>query len=90
MVHGVEDDDGGAHGAWPPHTASFQGAWELPERGLMASDEGVWDPRRHAEPPSAPLGPHFVEGAPTVVTAAVGGPAVLPCKARNLGSKSVS
>ncbi|XP_069940862.1 fibroblast growth factor receptor 1 isoform X2 [Cherax quadricarinatus] len=39
---------------------------------------------------STPKGPHFAPDTPTHVTAAVGAPAHVPCKARNLGSKSVS
>ncbi|XP_045600804.1 fibroblast growth factor receptor 1 [Procambarus clarkii] len=39
---------------------------------------------------STPKGPHFAPDTPTCVTAAVGAPAHVPCKARNLGSKSVS
>ncbi|XP_042215516.1 hemicentin-2-like isoform X2 [Homarus americanus] len=35
-------------------------------------------------------GPHFAPDSPRHVTAAVGAPAHVPCKARNLGSKSVS
>lgn len=37
-----------------------------------------------------PRGPHFAPDSPKHVTAAVGAPAHVPCKARNLGSKSVS
>ncbi|XP_068230627.1 zwei Ig domain protein zig-8-like [Palaemon carinicauda] len=37
-----------------------------------------------------PRGPHFAKNTPTSVLAAVGAPALLPCKARNLGAKSVS
>ncbi|XP_071520588.1 protein sidekick-2-like [Panulirus ornatus] len=39
---------------------------------------------------STPKGPHFAADSPRHVTAAVGTPAHIPCKARNLGSKSVS
>ncbi|KAK8385489.1 hypothetical protein O3P69_016364 [Scylla paramamosain] len=37
-----------------------------------------------------PRGPHFAPDSPKYVSAAVGSPAHVPCKARNLGSKSVS
>ncbi|KAK4312792.1 hypothetical protein Pmani_015804 [Petrolisthes manimaculis] len=43
-----------------------------------------WD---HLEPPR---GPHFSQDSPKLVKAAVGSPAHIPCKVRNLGSKSVS
>ncbi|XP_066988257.1 zwei Ig domain protein zig-8-like [Macrobrachium rosenbergii] len=39
---------------------------------------------------SPPRVPHFAKDTPTSVLAAVGAPALLPCKARNLGAKSVS
>ncbi|KAK3872352.1 hypothetical protein Pcinc_022569 [Petrolisthes cinctipes] len=41
-----------------------------------------WD---HLEPPR---GPHFSLDSPKLVKAAVGSPAHIPCKVRNLGSKS--
>ncbi|XP_068206120.1 lachesin-like [Palaemon carinicauda] len=37
-----------------------------------------------------PRGPHFAKDTPKRVLAAVGAPAHIPCKARNLGAKSVS
>ncbi|XP_064102702.1 sialoadhesin-like [Macrobrachium nipponense] len=37
-----------------------------------------------------PRGPHFAKDTPKRVLAAVGTPAHIPCKARNLGAKSVS
>ncbi|XP_050719604.1 hemicentin-2-like isoform X2 [Eriocheir sinensis] len=37
-----------------------------------------------------PKGPHFAPDSPKHILAAVGSPAHVPCKARNLGSKSVS
>ena len=40
--------------------------------------------------PSVPEGPHFSPDAPKFVAGAVGSPAYIPCKARNLGAKSVS
>ena len=36
------------------------------------------------------LGPHFDKDAPEYIAATVGSPAHIPCKARNLGSRSVS
>ncbi|XP_037797445.1 hemicentin-1-like [Penaeus monodon] len=40
--------------------------------------------------PSPSRGPHFADDSPKQIMAAVGSPALIPCKARNLGSKSVS
>ncbi|XP_042863040.1 hemicentin-2-like [Penaeus japonicus] len=43
-----------------------------------------WDPL------PTPRGPHFHPDSPRNITAAVGSPALMPCRARNLGAKSVS
>ena len=37
-----------------------------------------------------PVGPYFADESPRFVTAAIGAPVHIPCKARNLGAKSVS
>lgn len=84
---------------WPPHdttqvTLTF--SLLLPDvllldkkmesrNTLRGQPVGVprWD---HLEPP---LGPHFSQDTPKLVKAAVGSPAHVPCKVRNLGSKSV-
>ncbi|XP_066940295.1 zwei Ig domain protein zig-8-like [Macrobrachium rosenbergii] len=48
---------------------------------------GIWGEDGNAPPPR---GPHFAKDTPKSVLAAVGAPAHIPCKARNLGAKSVS
>ncbi|XP_066981019.1 zwei Ig domain protein zig-8-like [Macrobrachium rosenbergii] len=47
----------------------------------------TWEEDDDASPPK---GPHFAKDTPKSVLAAVGTPAHIPCKARNLGAKSVS
>ncbi|XP_064094825.1 protein sidekick-2-like [Macrobrachium nipponense] len=54
-----------------------------------SADAGeIWEEEDDAASP--PKGPHFAKDTPKSVLAAVGTPAHIPCKARNLGAKSVS
>ncbi|XP_068220053.1 zwei Ig domain protein zig-8-like [Palaemon carinicauda] len=47
----------------------------------------IWEESEESPPPRKP---HFAKDTPKSVLAAVGTPAHIPCKARNLGAKSVS
>ncbi|XP_064099532.1 sialoadhesin-like [Macrobrachium nipponense] len=51
------------------------------------SGGGIWGQDENSP---LPKGPHFAKDTPKSVLAAVGAPAHIPCKARNLGAKSVS
>ncbi|XP_063601697.1 protein sidekick-2-like [Penaeus indicus] len=51
---------------------------------LEDDDPFEWDPI------PTPKGPHFHPDSPRHIAAAVGSPALMPCRARNLGAKSVS
>ncbi|KAK7076361.1 hypothetical protein SK128_023541 [Halocaridina rubra] len=55
----------------------------------IVEEEEIWENGRPSIP-HAPRGPHIAGDSPKAIMATVGTPVHVPCKARNLGSKSVS